>query len=153
MRCGIVSLMIMVSIASLSWAFDVEGRYERTVMVRNLEDGRDVAMVDFLEIEQRTPSEIFFVYESWHTNGHNCRLWGAARQRGPGVYEHLADADAAPGADPCRVLFYLADDNLVVEDAGGFCRASHCGARGEIGQDRFALKSRSPLKGALRVPW
>ena len=132
---------------------DLDGRYERQTSVRNLETGADEKMVDFLEIEHRGPSAIFFVYESWHTNGHSCRLWGSAKERETGVYEYVEETDAAPDAETCKARVHADEKFVAIDDVGGFCRADHCGARGEIGKDYFPVESRTPLKGAVQVPW
>ena len=153
MRGLVVSVLIWACALPAAVAGELDGRYERAVSVRNLEDGTRASMTDFLEIESRGASALFFVYESWHTNGHTCRLWGTARRVASGVHEHVPETGAWPGEPVCRVHVYGQDGQVVVEDVGGHCRASACGARGAIGKDPFPMSRRVPLQRAVRVPW
>jgi hypothetical protein len=152
MRKAALGLVIGACVSSLAYASGLDGRYERPVTVQNA-DGTKTRMVDFVEIQAKEPSAIFFVYESWHTNGHACRLWGTAKERAAGVYEYREQANAAPGAETCNAVISVTNEHLVIEDVGGGCRSNSCGARGEIGKDYFPIKDRRKLKGPVQVPW
>lgn len=129
---------------------EIGGRYERAVMIRNLEDGTDTEAVDFLEIQAKDMSSIFFVYESLHTNGHACRLYGTAHKTAAGQYEYV-DSSGAEGA--CKARIYKINESIVLEDVDGGCQPHHCGARGQIGKSTFDLKSRAQLDRPVVVPW
>ena len=125
----------------------IGGRYERAVIIRNLEDGTDTEAVDFLEIQAKDVSSIFFVYESLHTNGHTCRLYGTAHKSAVGHYEYVDSLGA------CKARIYTTDTSIVLEDVDGSCQPDHCGPRGQIGKSTFDLKSRAQLDRAVVAPW
>ncbi len=136
--------------ASFAEPDELGGRYERAVTIRNLEDGTDTEAVNFLEIQAKDVSSIFFVYESLHTNGHACRLYGTAHKTAAGHYEY-ADTSSAEGA--CKARIYTTDKSIVLEDVDGSCQPNHCGPRGQIGISTFDLKSRARLDRPVVVPW
>ena len=129
---------------------ELGGRYERAVTIRNLEDGTDIEAVNFLEIQAKDVSSIFFVYESLHTNGHACRLYGTAHKTAAGQYEYV---DAANIEGACKARIYTTEESIVVEDLDGSCQLNHCGPRGQIGKSTFDLKSRAQLDRPVVVPW
>lgn len=153
MHKSIFGLLLAAALFAPVFSADIEGRYERAVSVRNLETGADVGAVNFIEIEKKAGGGIFFVYESWHTNGHACRLWGMAKERAESGGYAYSESGTAPDAKSCKALISVTDQHVTIEDLGGHCRVDHCGARGDIGKDYFLLKNRTPLKGPVRVPW
>jgi hypothetical protein len=145
-------LLFAFTLAAPVFSADIEGRYERGVRVKNLETGVEVGAVNFIEIERRAGG-IFFVYESWHANGHVCRLWGRAKDSKEGGGYDYSESGPTSKAKSCRALIAVTDQHVVLGDLGGYCRVDHCGARGEIGKDHFLLKNRTPLRASVRVPW
>jgi len=131
-----------------------EGRYEKK---GNTEESDSNGAVDYLEIEQINDKTLRFVYESWHTNGHVCRVHGSAQHVADSIHEYVESIpdEAAPWiTDPkCNLRLYNKDNFVVIEDVYNTCRIIHCGARGYIGSDSFSKNSKKSLAGPALPNW
>ncbi|WP_415753819.1 hypothetical protein [Pseudomonas leptonychotis] len=153
MRIPLIVSILIACMTDTAFSIEIDGRYESTVEVLNLESGLESAMVNFLEVETLNQDSIYFVYESWHTNGHACRLYGSAKKIDLDTYEYVQENEILPKKNYCTARIYKSDTSIIVEDVDGSCRADNCGARGEIGKSSFPLNSHKNISTPVVAPW
>ena len=153
MRITLILSILITCMPNTVFSIEIDGRYESTVTIENLESGIESAMVNFLEIETSSQYSIYFVYESWHANGHACRLYGTAKKVAHETYEHVQDNEIPPKVNSCKARIYTSGNSIVLEDVGESCRVDNCGARGQIGESAFPLSSHKKLSTPVVVPW
>mgnify|MGYP000861055575 FL=1 len=153
MRIPVILSILFTCIPNTAFPIEIDGRYERAVTIENLESGIESAMVNFLEVETSSQNSIYFVYESWHTNGHVCRLYGTAKKVAHETYEHVQDNEILSTVNSCKARIYKSGNSIILEDVGESCRVDNCGARGQIGQSAFPLNSHKTLGTPVVVPW
>ena len=153
MRIPLFVSILIACMTNTAFAVEIDGRYESTVKIKNLETGLENSMVNFLEIEKTDENSIYFVYESWHTNGHACRLYGTAQKVDRNTYEYVQENAILPKKNYCKARIYTSDISIIVEDVDESCRADSCGARGQIGKSTFPLNSHKNLSTPVVAPW
>lgn len=141
----LIAVFAAIAAAPASPVTTLAGRYSKHFQ-NGFVDGSKYWSDDVVEIVPVDATHAYFRAELQFYNGHECSLSGVARAVGNKLVYREKEVTAFGGIDkPCTLSISASGKDLLLDDAGGTCKAN-CGARGTFSDFRFIpLSSKRPI--------
>lgn len=116
----------------------------------SLIDGTGYDSEDILEIVRVSDDAIYFKTHLDFYNGHICSFHGIAQFRRVGAFVYV-DTEHTKEEEKCRLTIAVNKGKVLLQDPGGICRETTCGARGGYTDVEFPIESRRPIRYMKRL--
>jgi len=141
----LIAALAAIAAAPASPVTALAGRYSKHFQ-NGFVDGSKYWSDDVVEIVPIDATHAYFNASLQFYNGHECSLTGIAKAVGNKLVYKEKEVTAMGDVDkPCTLSISASGKDLLLDDAGGTCKAN-CGARGTFSNFRFVpLSSKRPI--------